>query len=379
MPKSAAVGRFAVEQSELGSGGYGKVFRAKDSSSGEIVACKVVSTKKMRRDAVIREVRLLGMLEHDNLIGLRGTEEIDHQIFIFMELALKGDLFSRVISKGRLEEDEARAYFLDIMRGVEYLHLCGVVHRDLKLENVLICQGDVCKLCDFGLAHVFERDEQDRILQVPLHEVCGSKSYAAPEVLRGEGYDGFAADLWSCGISLFAMLAGFFPLDEAAAGDWRYSRAQMAAEQGFSVSQTIFGFYSRPCNLSPAASALIDATLSVADRSMRISSTDVLGHPWSLGKTSPDELEALLGCKGGGAALGKGAMGAQQGEAMGAAAPLGEQASMEMDHGGYGGNAPTYRALDEPPPLLKKQQAFGDAITDDPNAAAPDLGLLKLE
>lgn len=359
---TAAVGRFAVEQSELGSGGYGKVFRAKDSSSCEIVACKVISTKKMRRDAVIKEVRLLSMLEHDNLIGLRGTEEIDHQIFIFMELALKGDLFSRVISKGRLEEDEARTYFLDIMRGVEYLHLCGVVHRDLKLENVLICQGDVCKLCDFGLAHVFERDELDRILQVPLHEVCGSKSYAAPEVLRGEGYDGFAADIWSCGISLFAMLAGFFPLDEAAAGDWRYNRAKMAADQGFSVSQTIFGFYNRPCNLSPAAAALIDATLSVADLSKRISSTEVLEHPWSLGK----DMKGFSSVS-----LGKGAMGQE--------VALGEQASMEMDYGAYGHKVPTYRALDEPPPLLKKQLAFFDAITDDPNAAAPDLSLLKLE
>lgn len=331
------VGAFELEQSELGSGGYGQVFRAKELASGEVVACKVINTKKMRREAVVREVKLLGMLSHEHVIGLRGTEEMKNQVFLFMELASKGDLFARVISCGSLPEADARKYYTDMMRGVEYLHLCGVVHRDLKLENVLICGDDVSKLCDFGLAHVFQRDEEDQILQVPLHEVCGSKSYAAPEVLSGQGYDGFAADIWSCGICLFAMVGGFFPLDEAGASDWRFNSIVSASDQGMSVAQTVYGFYNRDCNLSLEAVALIDACL-VPDGPSRITSTDILEHAWSVGQTlKPDAINGMGGT--------------------------------DADYGSWGMKKPTYRcaAQDNAPPpeertlpSLVKQIAFGE-------------------
>lgn len=333
------VGAFELERAELGSGGYGQVFRAKEQASGEVVACKVINTKKMRREAVVREVKLMSMLAHDHVIGLRGTEEMKNQVFVFMELAPKGDLFARVISCGSLPEKDARKYYTDMMRGVEYLHLCGVVHRDLKLENVLICEDDVCKLCDFGLAHVFQRDEEDQILQVPLHEVCGSKSYAAPEVLnnQGAGYDGFAADVWSCGICLFAMVAGFFPLDEAVASDWRFNSMVSAHDQGMSLAPVIYGFYNRDCNLSVEAVALVDLCL-VLDPPSRCCSTDILEHAWSLGEAlPPDQIKGVGGA--------------------------------DADYGCFGMKTPVYRAMshDSAPPLdkrdiptLGRQVAFGE-------------------
>merc|ERR550514_1318878 len=157
-----------------------------------------------------------------------------------MELAQDGELFSRVINAGSLSEEQARPYFKQLMEAVAYLHSQGVVHRDLKLENVLLA-NDKCKVCDFGLAHVYESDGAGGFKLSSLREVCGSKSYCAPEVLEGRGYDGFPTDVWSCGICLFAMLAGFFPLDEASGADWRFERVKMAASAHSSVTHTIFG------------------------------------------------------------------------------------------------------------------------------------------
>ena len=117
--------------------------------------------------------------------------------------------------------------------------------------------GDMCKICDFGLAHRYEVDGTGVILKPkPLKETCGSKSYAAPEVLDGRGYDGCEADVWSCGICLFAMLAGFFPLDEASGADWRFERVKLAMQSRMSATRTIFSFYERPCNLSPQVQTL---------------------------------------------------------------------------------------------------------------------------
>merc|ERR1719502_2532434 len=180
-----------------------------------------------------------------------------------MELAPGGELFSRVIDAGTLKEDEARPYFKQLMESVAYMHSMGVVHRDLKLENVLL-KDDKCKVCDFGLAHVFEPDAAGGInTSVMLREVCGSKSYCAPEVLEGRGYVGFPTDVWSCGICLFAMLAGFFPLDEASGADWRFERVKLAAASGMSVTHTIFGFYERRCMLSQEVTDLIDGMLII--------------------------------------------------------------------------------------------------------------------
>ena len=113
-----------------------------------------------------------------------------------------------------------------------------------------------------------------------LKEVCGSKSYCAPEVLAGLGYDGELADMWSLGICLFAMLAGFFPLDEAAAQDWRYARVQKAVRAGGSLTQGIFQLYSRPCPLTPEAIALIDHLLALVPEA-RCSAPAVLSSAWA--------------------------------------------------------------------------------------------------
>ena len=255
------MGNFVIQDHELGSGGYGHVFLATSASTpSERAACKVVDTRKMKREAVMREVQLMERLAHEFIIGLLEHVEIESRVFIFMELAPNGELFGRVVKNGSLTEPEARRYFGQLMAAVDHIHKAGVAHRDLKLENVLLSADDRCKVCDFGLAHVYERAADGAVVPAVLTDVCGSKSYAAPEVLGGGGYNGFAADVWSGGICLFGMLAGFFPLDEATSSDWRYTKAMRLVSQGQSLTNAIFGFYQRPCMLSPEVRA--DATPS---------------------------------------------------------------------------------------------------------------------
>ena len=271
-------GRFALQNANvLGSGGYGKVVIAKDNVTGENVAAKIISTSRMKMTAIQKEVDLMEQLDHPNIIGLRGKEQMGKTMVIFMELANHGELFSKVIDAGSLTEDEARPFFRQLMEAVSYMHGKGVVHRDLKLENILLDASDVAKVCDFGLAHVYKKNPPES-----LREVCGSKSYCAPEVLEGRGYDGFPTDVWSCGICLFAMLAGFFPLDEASGADWRFERVKLAAQSGCSVTHTIFGFYERECTLSRGVTDLIDGML-VIHPSNRLTVDQVLQSPWCNG------------------------------------------------------------------------------------------------
>lgn len=254
----------------------------------------------------------MAQLKHPNIIELLGYEEKNEQkrFIIYMELAGGGELFSRVINAGTLEEDVARPFFTQLMSAVQYMHSVGCVHRDLKLvrvqrhgqplldlileaaatdvrslvaqENILLDTEDNCKVCDFGLAHVYDVDPNKQIVLTKLREICGSKSYCAPEVLEGRGYEGFPTDVWSCGICLFAMLAGFFPLDEASGSDWRFERVKLAASQGCSTAHTIFGFYDRPCNLSPDVTDLIDSMLMI-DPVRRLSVEHTLQSPWVCG------------------------------------------------------------------------------------------------
>ena len=127
---------------------------------------------------------------------------------------------------------------------------------------------------------------------MPLRAVCGSKSYAAPEVLAGTGYDGFEADVWSLGVCAFALLSGFFPLDEAASahargGDWRFDRLRRAQPLGRSTVGTIFSWYQRDAgHLSGEVIELLDGMLTI-NPAHRVTMQQVLDHPWITGQQPP--------------------------------------------------------------------------------------------
>ena len=110
--------------------------------------------------------------------------------------------------------------------------------------------------------------------------MCGSKSYAAPEVLSGVGYDGFLADVWSRGVCLFAMLSGFFPLDEASPNDWRFGELMEQQAKGRSTTKSVYAWYRESCaHLSVPVVQLLDGMLAIDPR-QRMTMRDVLSHLW---------------------------------------------------------------------------------------------------
>jgi len=370
----------------LGRGGYAKVCVGRNKRTGKPCAAKVISTSRMRMSAIERERSLLARLDHPNIIRLYGFEDRGKEAILYMELADRGTLFTRVTANGCLTEAEARPYMSQILAGVHYLEGEGVVHRDLKLENILIDSADVCKISDFGLAHEFERHgrshledgtidgDYGKLKLTTLHEVCGSKSYAAPEVLEGTGYDGFAVDVWSCGICAFAMHAGFFPLDEATLSDWRFEKVRQADAARASATHTIYGFYDRECTLSAEVVALIDGMLSI-DPSRRLTASGALDCAWF---TAADGLAKGGGKAGGGGEPTYRSLGKGKGEKVDAAAI----AAMYRQQDEELADAPVYRgvgvtssgsAAKLPPRLAIQDAIFCSAFhLKAPAAAGPD-------
>lgn len=286
--------RFSINLGKkYGEGGYGATYSAADKSTGEQLAVKILDMRKVRIETIQKEAHILETLQNPNVISVRGHgagyggKHKDHY-FIFMELASGGELFDQVIDRGAdaMPEPYARGFFCQMLDGVNYCHIAGVAHRDLKLENVLLNADGKLKLIDFGLSHVYPVNRSTGFVDrsKPLRDVCGSKSYAAPEVLAAQGYDGFAADMWSLGVCLFAMLSGFFPLDEATPQDWRYPRLREAQSHGASTVHTVYGFYSRTArHLSREVVDLLDGLLRT-DPSRRMTMAQCREHPWVTGK-----------------------------------------------------------------------------------------------
>jgi serine/threonine protein kinase len=280
---------------KYGEGGYGATYACKEKASGEDRAVKIVDTRRMKKESVQKESKIMETLTHQNIIHVYdhsiGAGKHSHLYFIFMDVAGGGELFDQVIDRGAntMSEEIARGFICQMLDGVAYCHLAGVAHRDLKLENVLLTKEGRVKVIDFGLSHVYPRLADGTIDRTkPLKDVCGSKSYAAPEVLAANGYDGFAADIWSLGVCLFAMLSGFFPLDEASGNDWRYGKLVEAQKGGRSTTHVVYSWYRRKAgHLSPEVVHLLDGLLNI-DPNKRLTMAAIREHPWINAKKFAD-------------------------------------------------------------------------------------------
>eukprot|EP00887_Chlorella_sp_A99_P007252 scaffold2.g7252.t1 len=168
------------------------------------------------RASIMREIEVALDLDHPNIVGVREYFVQGNKVYVIMELLRGGELLDAVVDKGHYSEDDARVVFVQLIRGVRYLHSMGVVHRDLKLDNLLLARpGDITsiKIADFGIAKQFGNGMD------PLKTVCGTPSYMAPEVIlaRWQGGAGAphaytpACDLWSAGVILYMLLSGGAP------------------------------------------------------------------------------------------------------------------------------------------------------------------------
>lgn len=246
----------------LGIGSFGKVKIAEHVLTGHKVAIKILNRRKVKNmemeEKVRREIKILRLFMHPHIIRLYEVIETQTDIYMVMEYVKSGELFDYIVEKGRLQEDEARRFFQQIISGVEYCHRNMVVHRDLKPENLLLDSKCNVQIADFGLSNIM-RDGHF------LKTSCGSPNYAAPEVISGKLYAGPEVDVWSCGVILYALLCGTLPFDD---------------ENIPNLFKKIkAGIYTLPSHLSALARDLIPRML-VVDPVKRITIREIREHPW---------------------------------------------------------------------------------------------------
>ncbi|PWA84300.1 Calcium/calmodulin-dependent/calcium-dependent protein kinase [Artemisia annua] len=197
----------------LGYGAFAKVYHGWDIESQQSVAIKAINKHRIIKVGLTkhikREISAMRRLRHPNIVRLHEVLANQKKIYFVLEYAKGGELFSKV-SRSRFSEVLSRRYFQQLISAIGYCHSRGVYHRDLKPENLLLDENWNLKVTDFGLSWVTEQVKSDEL----LHTMCGTPAYVAPEILAKKGYDGAKVDIWSCGIILYVLNAGYLPFND---------------------------------------------------------------------------------------------------------------------------------------------------------------------
>ena len=195
----------------IGKGTFSTVKLGEHITTKQKVAIKILNKEKIKANEdlvrIKREIKILSMMDHPNIIKTYKITENSKNYYIIMEYCDGGELFNYIVEKEKLEENEASMFFYQLINALEYIHSLGIAHRDLKPENLLLLNNKIIKIIDFGLSNYFNGEKN---LETP----CGSPSYASPEIIKGEPYNGFSIDIWASGIIMFAMLCGYLPFDD---------------------------------------------------------------------------------------------------------------------------------------------------------------------
>ncbi|XP_021329890.1 hormonally up-regulated neu tumor-associated kinase isoform X1 [Danio rerio] len=253
---------------KLGEGSFAIVREGLHVITGEKVAVKIIDKKKAKKDSYVlknlrREGNIQQMIRHPHIAQLLDIMETENRFYLVMELCPGGNLMNYIYENKRLEEREANKYVRQLVMAVEHLHRAGVVHRDLKIENLLLDDHDNLKLIDFGLSN------SAGILGYsdPFSTQCGSPAYAAPELLSRKKY-GPKVDVWSIGVNMYAMLTGTLPF----------------TVEPFSLNALYKKMINKemnplPSNISSDAKHLLEVLLEPKP-DLRPNIHQVLSHPW---------------------------------------------------------------------------------------------------
>ncbi|KAF1765384.1 hypothetical protein GCK72_005336 [Caenorhabditis remanei] len=249
---------------KLGRGKYSKVYKAVDKNNNRLVAVKAIDVLELTSDVknkfLPREISCWRKLKNQFLVGLHAQYEAQNMIFLTMEYGSQGDLLRYVQDKGGIQERKAGLFMSQLMRGLQYMHSKQIAHRDIKLENIILFDNCV-KLSDFG----FVRQVEQNTMSLTF---CGSKSYSAPELLRGIGYNPFLSDVWSLGVVGFVMVTNRMPFDEKKPNN---VIVELQRTRQYVIPQTV--------HLTVSCISSFEAMMTF-DAKERPSSNECLALPW---------------------------------------------------------------------------------------------------
>lgn len=246
---------------EIGSGAFGTVNMGEDRTTGEKVAVKCISKSRIQRSnmgsQVKKEITTMKKLNHPNIVRIKEVLMSNSHLYLVLEYAAGGELFTKIAKQGKLSENVAKRYFRQVIEAVKFCHNQYICHRDIKPENILLDSDDNVKIADFGFASIMEpetesgfadgdrqrlpsiqenvgtieplddfipenrtlppkankfRNMPSKIMQ-KMSTMCGTTQYMAPEIVNRDSYRGDKADIWSCGIVLFVLVSGYLPFD----------------------------------------------------------------------------------------------------------------------------------------------------------------------
>ncbi|KAA6411135.1 MAG: serine threonine kinase Kin1 [Lasallia pustulata] len=279
---TAATGDWTLGKT-IGQGSMGKVKLAKNLETGEQVAVKIVPRQstdehQSNRDReradhskeirTAREAAIVTLLDHPYICAMRDVVRTDYHWYMLFEFVNGGQMLDYIISHGRLKEKQARKFGRQIASALDYCHRNSIVHRDLKIENILISKTGDIKIIDFGLSNLFSPRSS-------LKTFCGSLYFAAPELLQAKQYTGPEVDIWSFGIVLYVLVCGKVPFDDQ-------NMPQLHAK----IKKGVVDY---PAWLSADCKNLISRML-VTDPKQRSNLGEIMNHPWiTKGFNAPPE------------------------------------------------------------------------------------------
>ena len=266
---------------QIGQGAFGKVNLGLNVLTGRVVAIKSFKSSeekfKSNMKKILYETNLMKRLNHPNITKILEVFHDEGYMLIIMEYINGGNLFSFVKKRRKLSEKTAKFLFRQIIQGIKYIHSQNIVHRDIKLENIIIDFNNNVKICDFGIGKILKHSDE------LINEKCGTPMYMAPEIIlsnNSKAYKGFPIDIWASGITLYIMLTGSLPYNISDKSKEEFSLKKMKKKNHTDLQFQIINFNLKKIKkISDEANNLLSGLLN-KNPDKRLTCDEILNHPW---------------------------------------------------------------------------------------------------